>query len=206
MATNLAVLVGVLERLDQTESLVDGASDRQVVDGDLTQVLLAVDDEQTAEWDSGLLLQHAVSARGGERFVGQQRVLDVAQASFFARRVDPSQMGEVRVGGDPDDLAVDVAELLHPLRERDDLRWADEGAGRGNRGQTLFGLLSASASRGIPWWLSQSRLSHVERQKISIDVSCFSRYQRNRKLLPSQTPDDEVNDNQKAQDEAKVEA
>lgn len=57
-------------------------SHRQVVDGDLAQVLLVVDDEQAAEGHAGLLVQHAVVARDALRLVAQQRDVHGAQAAW----------------------------------------------------------------------------------------------------------------------------
>lgn len=94
----------------------------------MTQVLLSVDDEEAAERDPRLLLQNAVGARNCHRLISQQRILDVSETAFLARRVDPGQVSEVRVGGDADHFATDCAEFRHPLGESDDFRWADEGA------------------------------------------------------------------------------
>lgn len=49
--------------------------------------------------------------------------------TLLARRVDPRQVGEVRVGGGGDHFAADLAEVVRALRERDDLGGADESAG-----------------------------------------------------------------------------
>jgi len=46
---NLAVFISILECLNQTQSLINGTSDWEVVDSDLAQVLLSIDDEQAAE-------------------------------------------------------------------------------------------------------------------------------------------------------------
>lgn len=48
---DLTVLVRELERLHQTQRLIHGAADRQIVDGDLAQVTLVVNDEQTSAKD-----------------------------------------------------------------------------------------------------------------------------------------------------------
>lgn len=127
---SFTLTIGELECLYQTQSLVDWASDRQIVDGDLTQVLFAVNDEKSAEWDTRLFLQDAVAASDSHRLVSQQRISDVAQASFFAWSVDPSQVSKMRISWHSDHFAVEGAELLNPLRERDDFRWADECTGR----------------------------------------------------------------------------
>lgn len=50
---NLTVNIGVLEGLNQTKSLIDRSTNRQIVDGDLTEVLLIVNDEETTEGNAG---------------------------------------------------------------------------------------------------------------------------------------------------------
>lgn len=43
------MLVGELKGLDQAQGLLDGPSDREVVDGDLPQDALVINDEQPSE-------------------------------------------------------------------------------------------------------------------------------------------------------------
>lgn len=53
----------------------------QVVDGDLAQVLALVHDEEAAEWDASLLVQHTVVARDAVRLVADDRDVHGAQAT-----------------------------------------------------------------------------------------------------------------------------
>jgi hypothetical protein len=64
------VLVGELEGLDETDGLVDGAADGEVVDGDLAESLLRVDEEETTESNTSVLRVEEESAwtiDGGKR-------------------------------------------------------------------------------------------------------------------------------------------
>lgn len=116
------MLIRILECLNQTECFINRSANRQIVDSNLPQVLLSIDDEQTAEGNSRFLLQDTIGASGCHRFVGQQRIFNVAETAVFAGRVDPGQMSEMRIGRDTDHLAVDIAEFLHPVRESDYFR------------------------------------------------------------------------------------
>lgn len=49
-----------LERLDQSDSLIHGTSDGQVIDGDLTENALGVNDEQATESDTLFLDENIV--------------------------------------------------------------------------------------------------------------------------------------------------
>lgn len=125
---HLAVHISVLQRLHQAQRLVNIATDRQIVDGDLAQVLLAVDDEQAAEWHARLFVEDTVVPRHLHRLVGQQRNIQMAEAALLARLIDPGQMCVVAVGGAANQLATDGAELGGAVRVGDDLSGADKGA------------------------------------------------------------------------------
>lgn len=125
---DLAVLVGELEGLDETEGLVDVAADGQVVDGDLAQGALGVDDEETAQGDALLLDQDAVVAGDLEVLVGDQGQLQVlAETALLAGALAPSQVGEVAVGRDAQDGGVELLKLGEGVVEGEDLSGADEG-------------------------------------------------------------------------------
>jgi len=124
---DLAVLVGVLEGLDETQGLLHTATYGQIVDGDLAQVLLVIDDEQAAEGDASLLIEHSIVAGHLHRLVSQQWNVHAAQTTLLPWRVDPGQVGELAVRGATDHLAIDLAELGGALRERNDLGGAHEG-------------------------------------------------------------------------------
>ena len=65
--------------------------------------------------------QHPVVARDRLRDVRDERVRAAAQPALLARRLGPSQVREVRVDGDADDLGADRAELGDAVGEGDDL-------------------------------------------------------------------------------------
>lgn len=70
--THLSELVGVLEGLHEAQRLVHTASDGQVIDGHLAQILLLVDDEEAAEGNARFLVQHAVRTAHFHRLVRKQ--------------------------------------------------------------------------------------------------------------------------------------
>mmetsp|Transcript_12180 Transcript_12180/g.47150 ORF Transcript_12180/g.47150 Transcript_12180/m.47150 type:complete len:245 (-) Transcript_12180:8-742(-) len=126
---HLAVLVGVLECLDEAERLLDRASDRQVVDGGLAKDALAVDDEQAAQGQAGVsavLDEHPVVARHLLRDVAHQGDAHAAQASLVARLERPAVVRELGVHADSDHLRAGLAELVHCVREGRELRGAHE--------------------------------------------------------------------------------
>ena len=93
---HLAVFVRELERLEQTERLVDGAPHREVVDRDLAEGAFGVDEEEPAEGDAFVLDEHAVVARDALVAVGDEGELEVG--SETALRAGLGGPGEVRVG------------------------------------------------------------------------------------------------------------
>jgi len=90
---DLAVLVVVLDGLDQAEGLVDGPANRHVVDGDLADGAGRVDDEETPEGDAVTLVEDSVGA--GDRLVHVLNDGDVhlAEATLLAGELGPSEVG-----------------------------------------------------------------------------------------------------------------
>ena len=70
VSITFSMLVSELESLNQAECLVYWATDRQVVDGDLTKPLLFVNDEKTTECQSLILLVYTIGLWNGSWFVG----------------------------------------------------------------------------------------------------------------------------------------
>ena len=93
----------------------------------LPQNTIRIHDEETTESDTRLFNKNSVVPGDCLVKVRDQRVLQSAQTSLLARLLDPGQVGEMRVGGDSDHLAVDAFELFDPLGESDDFSGADEG-------------------------------------------------------------------------------
>jgi hypothetical protein len=126
---DLAVLVGELEGIDETEGLVDAAADGQVVDGDLPQDAVRVDEEQAAQGNALLLDQDAVVLADGVVLVRQQRDVDLAQAALLLRRVGPCEQRVLRVGRGEDDARAARFKVGSAVAEGEDLGWAHEGPG-----------------------------------------------------------------------------
>lgn len=124
---DLTVLVDKLECLDDTDGLLDGTADGEVVDVRGTEDTLGVDEESTAEIDTLLLNENTVSLGDGVAAVGKETDLEVgAEATFLAGGVGPGQVRVLRVGGEEDHLGVDGLELLKSGVEGEDLGGADE--------------------------------------------------------------------------------
>lgn len=125
---DLAVLVGELEGLNETDGLLDVAADGQVVDSDLAEGTLGVNDEETAEGNTLVLEQHAVVARDLLAAVGDQRQLQVGtETTLLARLRLPGQVGEVGVGREGENGGVDAAETSQSVIVLDNLSGADKG-------------------------------------------------------------------------------
>jgi hypothetical protein len=129
---DLAVLVGELEGIDETEGLVDAAADGQVVDGDLPQDAVRVDEEQAAQGNALLLDQDAVVLADGVVLVRQQRDVDLAQAALLLRCVGPCEQRVLRVGRGEDDARAARFKVGSSVAEGEDLGWAHEGPGHGD--------------------------------------------------------------------------
>lgn len=107
-------------------------SNWQVVDGDLSEILALVDDEETTEGDSSLLVEYAIGAGEFSAFVGKQGNVHFAKSTLFAWGVAPGQVAEVGVGGGGQQFATDLLEFIGTVGERYDFRWADKSAVKWN--------------------------------------------------------------------------
>lgn len=132
---HFTVLVGELESFQQSERFVDGSTDGQVVDGDLSQGALGVDQEDTSEGNAFFFDQHTVVLRQRVVGVGDQGDVDGAQATVLSGDVGPGQQRVFRVGRGEQHLAVLFGELLGGLRVGNDFGGAHEGEGQGDEGQ-----------------------------------------------------------------------
>lgn len=81
-----------------------------------------VDDERAAQGKAFVFHQHAVLARQFAGHVGQQRVLDFAEAIF-----DPGLVAVFRVNRSAENNGVQRLELVDALAELGDFGWANEG-------------------------------------------------------------------------------
>jgi hypothetical protein len=108
---DLAVLIGELEGLNQTEGLIDRSANWKIVDGDLAEnswksfifarivplVTFVVDDVKTSVGDSFVFLEAAISFGDSVGGVGKDWDLHLADASLFAASFGPRKVGEDRI-------------------------------------------------------------------------------------------------------------
>ena len=93
------VTYGELEGLDETDGLIDGTTDGEIVDSNLAENTLGVNDEEATKSDTFLLNENAVVARDLLVPVGNQRELEVgAQTALLAGLVGPGEVSVLRIG------------------------------------------------------------------------------------------------------------
>lgn len=124
--------------MNETKSLIDGAANRQVVDSYLAKVAASIDDEQSAEGNALVLLQHTVVTSNLVVSIGQDGDFHLPEAAMLPWLVDPSQVGEDGVCRAGQQLDADGFELVRSLGEGDDFRRADEGTVMGQLNYMIF--------------------------------------------------------------------
>ena len=87
---------------------------------------MTIDDEESPEAESLVLLENPVGPADGHVLVRQEGDVHLSQPALLPLLLTPGQVGEVGVGGAGQHRAVQGLELRHTLREGDDLRGADE--------------------------------------------------------------------------------
>jgi len=133
---DVAGLFVVLEGLEEAEGLIDVAANGEVVDGDLTDVLGGVDDEDGAEGNTGVSAvfdEDAVVLGDLLGDVGDEGDVHLAEAALVAGLHRPGEVGELRVDGPGENFGVEGLELGGAVRVLDDFGGADEGEVEGIR-------------------------------------------------------------------------
>ena len=123
----LAMFVSELECLNKSQCFIHVSTNREIIDSDLSELTLGINDEESSEGESLVLLQHTVRSADGHALVCQERYLHVPESTLLPTLVTPGEVGEVGVSTARDHLAVESRELSCPVIEGDDLRWTDEG-------------------------------------------------------------------------------
>lgn len=109
---NFTVLVNKLKSLDQPQNLVNRSSDWQIVDGDLSEVVGLVDDEETSVADAGVRDHDSVFFADVVVGVGQEWDVHVTDAALFSGLLGPGEVGEVGVGGAGEYFAAQFFKLV----------------------------------------------------------------------------------------------
>jgi len=122
------MFVGELEGLNQSESLVNWSTYWQVIDGNLTKVLLLIDDEKTSVGDTLIFLEDAIFAWNGMVSICQEWNVHFSKTPLFTWSIDPSQVTELAVSWASNNFAANVSELLHSIWECNNLSWAHKCA------------------------------------------------------------------------------
>lgn len=124
--THLTVCVRILECLYQTQGFVDTSTYRQIIYGNLSQLLITVNNKQTTKCYASFFIQHIVTTTNVHRFIGQQWDVHGAQATILARRIYPCQMRKMAVGRTGNQFTVNVPEFLSPVRKCNNFRWTNK--------------------------------------------------------------------------------
>ena len=112
---HFTILVCVLECLDESESLVDIATDWQIIDGDVTNDTLIIDDVCGSEGNTGIisiLNEAAVLLGDFLRNISDHWNVHLAEATNLAVLLCVLHVGEMRVDRGSNDLAVGCLEIL----------------------------------------------------------------------------------------------
>lgn len=132
---DFTVLVGELEGVEKTQSLLDVAANGQIVNSNLTNIALGVNDEDTAESDTHLGDENTVVRRERVVLVRNERDLDRSETTILSRDVGPGKESVLRVDRGKDDLGTALLELGRGIGVGNNLGRADKGEGHGDEGE-----------------------------------------------------------------------
>lgn len=137
---NFAVLLKVLESIDDAEAFLDGAAEGHVIHDLVADGALEIDEEEatvsneftfdrdiTIFIDDLLTCEDVVSFRDRLVNISNERVVDAMNAALVFGSIDPSPVREFGVGGATHDGHITGFELSHFLLEAVEFGRADEG-------------------------------------------------------------------------------
>lgn len=129
------MLLSELEGIDESEGLLDGSANGEIVDGDLSDNALGVNDEDTSESDTGLGDENTVVLGQGVVGVSKQGDVDGTKTTILSGNVGPGKQRVLGVGGGKENLGASLLELRDGIGVSDDLGGADEGESQGDEGE-----------------------------------------------------------------------
>ena len=121
------MFVSELECLEKTESLIHISSNRQIINCDLSQLASRINDKETTECETLILLENTISSTDGHVLVSQEWYLHVSQTTLLPASLAPGQVREVAVSGAGYHCTVQGSKLSSSVIESNDLSWADKG-------------------------------------------------------------------------------
>jgi hypothetical protein len=96
--TDFTVFVSELESFNETEDFVNGTTNGEIVDGDLTDGTLGIDDEETAESDTSFFNEDTIFSGNALGLIGKDRNVHFTKTTLLTRGVNPSKMREFYFG------------------------------------------------------------------------------------------------------------
>jgi hypothetical protein len=131
---NFAVLVSVLEGLNEAEGLLDITTDGEVTDGDVSHDTLIVNDIGGTESDTSIITvlnEAAVLPRDFLGGISDHWDVHLAETALLAVLLGVLHVNEVRVNGGTNDLASTLSESLGSIGVLADLSRAHKGEVKG---------------------------------------------------------------------------
>ena len=131
---DFAVLVRVLEGLDEAEGFLDITADGEVTDRDVSHDTLVINDVGGTEGDTSIItvLNEAAVLLGdllGN--IGDHGNIHLAETTLLAVLLGVLHVSELGVDGCTDDLSTNLSESLGSIRVLDDLSGAHESEVKG---------------------------------------------------------------------------
>ena len=115
----------MLESGEDMKRLVGVAANREIVHHFVRNLAFGIDKEQASQSDAPLS-KHAVIRGNFLILVGEERVINLAKAAFFAGGIDPGEVGVVAVHGTTDDLGIQLREIIGSVGKINNFRRTDK--------------------------------------------------------------------------------
>jgi hypothetical protein len=91
---NFTVFISELESFNETENFINGTTNGEIVDGDLTNSTLGINDEKTTESDTSFFDKNTIVLGNRLGLISEKRDVHFTETTLLTRSVDPGKMRE----------------------------------------------------------------------------------------------------------------
>ena len=106
-----------VESLKVSLGFINISSNREIIDGNLSQLVLWINDEKTTECRALVFLENTIAPADGHVLVSHERDQHIYKISLLAAPLTPGKVGKVRVSGAGNDSTVVELELSSSVIE-----------------------------------------------------------------------------------------
>lgn len=131
---DFTVFLNELEGLDESEIFIDVSSDREIIDGNVSDNSMRIDEESTSVSSTlsiTVLNEDTIVSANLLGYISQQGNVHVTKTTLFSGFLAPFGMDKLRISRAANNFSVDLAESFSGITETNDFSRAYKGEVKG---------------------------------------------------------------------------